>query len=111
MGIMELLGIMVKNDSNCQNSDIVKRFMVPVSTYRDIIASRIRNLRPENHIYVNCRRHSCFGQALNISISLAEVSTLTTRIVYLVGNPCTVGPGMTIGTDWKEQMRSPRELS
>ena len=28
-----------------------------------------------------------------------------------MGNPSTVGPGMTIGTDWKEQMRSPKELS
>ena len=42
---------------------------------------------------------------------MAEVSTISTRIVYLVGNPVTVGPGMTIGTDWKEQMRSPKELS
>ena len=42
---------------------------------------------------------------------MAEVATIMTRIVNLVGNPCTVGPGMTIGTDWKEQMRSPKELS
>jgi len=108
---MELLGIMVKNDPNCQNSDMVKRFIVPVSTHRDVIARRIRNLRPDQHIYVNERRHSCFGQALNISISMAEVSTIATRVVYLVGNSCTVGPGMTIGTNFKEQMRSPKELS
>ena len=71
VNIMELLGVMVKNDPNCQNSDIIKKFMVPVSTYRNIIASRIRNIRPESHIYVNSRKHSCFGQALNISISMA----------------------------------------
>ena len=30
VNIMELLGIMVKNDPNSQNSDIVKKFIVPV---------------------------------------------------------------------------------
>ena len=44
---MELMGIIVKGDSsNCQNSDIVKKFIVPVSQYRNTIVSRIRNLRP-----------------------------------------------------------------
>ena len=53
VNIMELLGIMVKNDVNSQNSDIIKKFIVPVSTYRNLIASRVRNLRPDSHIYVN----------------------------------------------------------
>ena len=71
VSIMELLGVLVKNDPNSQNSDIVKKFIVPLSQYRNIVASRIRNLRPESHVYVNSRKHSCFGQALNISISMA----------------------------------------
>jgi protein transport protein SEC23 len=109
--IMDLLGMLVKNDPNSQNSDITKRFIVPVSQYRSQIISRIRNLRADNHVYVHERSHSCFGQALNISVCMAEVSPIPSRIVYLVGNPCTVGPGMTIGTNFKEQMRSPQELS
>lgn len=34
VAIMELLGVMVKNDPNSQNSDMVKKFIVPVSTHR-----------------------------------------------------------------------------
>ena len=108
---MELLGVMVKNDVSSQNSELVKRFIVPVSTFRATIISRVRNIRVDNTIYVNERRHSCLGQAVSIAVAMAEVSPLTSRLVFLVGNPCTVGPGMTIGTSWKEQMRSPKELS
>ena len=90
---------------------MIKRFLVPVSTHRNVIVTRINNLRPENQITVNERKHSCFGQALSISICMAEVSTISTRIVYMVGNPCTIGPGITISTNFKEQMRSPEELS
>lgn len=108
---MELIGISVKNDPQSQSSDINKRFMVPISEYRDAILSRIGNLRPERHIYVNERKHSCLGQAINISICMAEISVVSTRIVYLVGNPSTIGPGMTISSNLKEQMRSPEELS
>ena len=68
---MELLGIQVKNDPHSQNSDLVKRFVVPLSVHRQTVASRIANLRPDSHIYLNERRHSCFGQALNIAISMA----------------------------------------
>lgn len=99
--IMDLIGIIVKNDPQSQSSDMNKRFIVPLSEYRESILTRIRNLRPERHIYVNERKHSCLGQALNISISMAEVSVLSTRIVYLVGNPCTAGVGMTIGANFK----------
>jgi protein transport protein SEC23 len=69
--IMDLIGITVKNDPQSQSSDINKRFMVPLSEYREAILSRIRNLRPERHIYLNERKHSCLGQAVNISISMA----------------------------------------
>ena len=99
--IMDLIGIAVKNDPQSQSSDINKRFIVPLSEYRENIIARVKNLRPERYVYVSERKHSCLGQAINISISMAEVSVLATRIVYLVGNPCTSGPGMTIGPNFK----------
>lgn len=105
---MELIGIQAKNDPQSHNSDIIKRFVVPVATYRNTIASRIKNLRPDSQITVNERKHSCFGQALHIALCLAEVSPISTRVVCLVGNPCTVGPGVTISPNFKEQLRSPK---
>jgi len=62
---------MNKVSTGAESSDITKRFIVPLSNYRKTIISRIKNLRPENWIYVNERKHSCFGQALNVSISMA----------------------------------------
>ena len=109
--VMDLIGITVRNDPQSQSSDINKRFVVPLPEYRQALIARIKNLRPDGRIYVGERKHSCFGQALNIAISMAEVSVLSTRIVCLVGNPCTNGPGITIGSNFKEQMRSPEELS
>ena len=53
VSIMELLGIMVKNDPNSQNSDLIKKFIVPVSTHREVIVRRVKNLRTDQHIYVN----------------------------------------------------------
>jgi len=90
---MELLGIMVKNDPNCQNSDMVKRFIVPVSTHRDVIARRIRNLRPDQHIYVNERRHSCFGQALNISSPWQKCPPLPLEWYILLATRAQLDPG------------------
>lgn len=99
--IMDLIGVTVRNDPQSQSSDINKRFIVPLTLYRQSLIARIKNLRPDGRIYVNERKHSCFGQALNIAISMGEVSVLPTRVVCLVGNPCTSGPGITIGTNFK----------
>ena len=90
-----------KSETPSQSSDVVKRFIVPLGEYRKTVVSRIRNLRPENAIYVNERKHSCLGQALNISIRLSESTPLPTRLVYMVGNPCTTGPGLTISPNFK----------
>lgn len=45
---------------------------------------------------------------MNVSICLAEASPISVRVAYLAGNPCTVGPGLTISPNFKEQMRSPK---
>jgi hypothetical protein len=99
---MDLLGIPVnKNDPNTHSSDIIKKFLVPVDHYRSALIRRVKNIKADNKIYVNQRKESCFGQALNIAICLSEISTICTRIVHLVGNPCTIGPGLTISTNFK----------
>lgn len=50
---MGLIGITVKNDANSQSSDINKKFIVPVSEYREALMNRIKNIKPDNQIYVN----------------------------------------------------------
>lgn len=46
------------------------------------------------------------GQALNISVTIAELSSVPPRIITLIGGPCTYGVGKVIGTDFNEQIRS-----
>ena len=50
------------------------------------------------------------GQALNIAITLSELSPLPMRVVSLIGGPCTFGVGKVIGTDCHEVMRSINEI-
>lgn len=50
---MDIIGISVKNDGQSQSSDMIKRFLVPITEHRESLVSRIKNLRPDGHIYVN----------------------------------------------------------
>ena len=51
--LMDLIGISVKVDVQSQSSDINKRFIVPLTDQRHSLIKRVKNLRPEGHIYVN----------------------------------------------------------
>jgi hypothetical protein len=93
---MNILGIQVKLDAQLGNSEIPKRFVVPVSQFRDKIIRRINDLKVDPIIYVNERNKAALGQALNVAISLCEANIQTTRICMLVGSPCTHGPGKVI---------------
>lgn len=46
------------------------------------------------------------GQALNIGVSICELSPIPVRIVSMIGGPCTYGVGKVISTDCHEVMRS-----
>lgn len=50
------------------------------------------------------------GQALNIIITIAELSLISPRIVTFIGGPCTYGVGKVIGTDFTEQIRSIEDI-
>lgn len=45
-----------------------------------------------------------------MALCLAEVSIVSPRVVFMIGGPCTIGPGTVIGLSLKEMMRSAREL-
>ena len=51
----------------------------------------------------------CAGTALNIAISMLEIaggSNRGSRIVNLMGGPCTSGQGQIVGLELKEKIRS-----
>lgn len=94
--VMNIVGIQVKLESQMGNSEIPKRFIVPIDQFRDKIIRRVNNIKPDPIIYVNERNKAALGQALNVAISLCEANIMTTRICTLVGGPCTHGPGKVI---------------
>lgn len=51
--IMEIMGMHVKVENSTGSSEIPKRFIVPVSQYRDKIIRRINDLKTDPIIYVN----------------------------------------------------------
>lgn len=66
-------------------------------------------MKAEENFVVNPQRSRAkrsLGQGLAIATSISETTLHPTRIITLIGGPCTNGVGQTISTDYKEQMRS-----
>jgi len=67
---MGIVGIQVKLESQLGNSEIPKRFIVPLGQFRDKIIRRVNDIKPDPIIYVNERNKAALGQAINVAISL-----------------------------------------
>jgi len=54
----------------------------------------------------------CTGAALNVALALLDTTSKkqSARIVLLTGGPCSVGPGMIVGTAFSEIVRSHLDL-
>ena len=86
--------------------EVIRRFIVPIKSHRQRIINRISDMKVDPFIYVSERAQRATGQAINVAISMNEISPIVARVVLLVGGACTVGKGMVIGQKYKEQMRS-----
>lgn len=89
---------------------VASRFIVPLEKHRETIIRRVGNLKPTPYIYVNERPQRALGQAVNTAIALAEACPLSVRVCLLIGGPGTFGPGAVISTNFKEQMRSIKQM-
>ena len=65
---------------------------------------KINAIKPEQDVKVffgkRERAKRSIGQALNVAITLSELSPLPSRIVTLIGGPCTHGIGKVIGINF-----------
>ena len=52
------------------------------------------------------RQQRATGCALNVAITVADLSGINTRFALLQGGPCTIGPGQVVGLPLKETMRT-----
>jgi protein transport protein SEC23 len=89
------------------------RFLVPLNQCEVTLTSILEELQPDPWpIKERTRSKRCTGTALSIATALAEIgySGFGARLVTFVGGPCTIGPGMVVGQEFKEQMRFHNDL-
>jgi protein transport protein SEC23 len=89
------------------------RFLLPLAHCEFQLTSTIEQLQKDPWPVANDRRPTrCTGAALSIAIGLMETSfpNAGARIMLYAGGPCTDGPGMVVGTELKEPIRSHHDI-
>jgi len=89
------------------------RFLLPLAQCEFQLTSTIEQLQKDPWPVANDRRPArCTGAAMNIAIGIMETSFPNSggRIILYSGGPCTEGPGMVVGTELKEPIRSHHDI-
>eukprot|EP00931_Biecheleriopsis_adriatica_P086355 TRINITY_DN61048_c0_g1_i1.p1 TRINITY_DN61048_c0_g1~~TRINITY_DN61048_c0_g1_i1.p1 ORF type:complete len:779 (+),score=200.31 TRINITY_DN61048_c0_g1_i1:55-2337(+) len=91
-----------------------RRFLLPVAECEFTLNSLLDDLSrdawpPGGH---DRRAFRCTGAALSVALGLVEAtcSQSSVRVTCIVGGPCNVGPGMVVGEELKETIRSHLDL-
>jgi protein transport protein SEC23 len=109
------LGFAQKSDPRGNTGAAVsRRFLMPVAecefTLNSLLDDLSRDAWPIGH---DRRPFRCTGAALSVAIGLLE-STFpqsSCRVMLLVGGACNVGPGMVVGEELAETIRSHLDLA
>lgn len=109
------LGFLSKNHLNgARHSAPARRFLVPVGEYEFNVSAILDELVRDPWLPRSCDRRPfrCTGSALSTALGLAKVACpkSSVRIMLLVGGPCNIGPGMVVGEQLKETIRSHLDL-
>lgn len=89
------------------------RFLLPVNQCEFQLTNIIEQLEKDPWPVANDRRPvRCSGVALSIAVGLLEQSFPNTggRIMFFAGGPPTEGPGMVVGPELREAMRSHHDI-
>jgi protein transport protein SEC23 len=89
------------------------RFLLPLNSCEFQLTSTIEQLQKDPWSVANDRRPArCTGAALSVAVGLMETSfpNSGTRVLLYSGGPCTEGPGMVVGTELKEPIRSHHDI-
>ncbi|KAH7307230.1 hypothetical protein KP509_22G050800 [Ceratopteris richardii] len=91
----------------------IRRFLLPVSDCEFSFNAVLDELQGDPwHEYAHKRATRCTGVALKAAAGLlgACVPGSGGRILAFLGGPCTEGPGMVVGKDFSESLRSHKDL-
>ncbi|XP_055333870.1 protein transport protein Sec23A-like [Paramacrobiotus metropolitanus] len=109
-GVLQPLQQIPKNQSN---EKFPNRFLQPLEICEKFIADIITNITSDPWpTAIGKRPLRSTGAALNTAVGLVENSFPGTgaRILLFVGGPCTQGPGMVVGDEFKIPIRSHHDL-
>lgn len=89
------------------------RFLLPLEHAEFQLTSTIEQLQRDPWPVANDKRAlRCTGVALSVAIGLLESSFQNAggRIMLFTGGPCTEGPGMVVGPELREPIRSHHDI-
>lgn len=112
--VSQQLGFSLKNDPRgAMGASASRRFLMPVGecefTLNSLLDDISRDAWPIGH---DRRPFRCTGAALSVAIGLLEATypQSSNRVMLLVGGACNVGPGMVVGEELAETIRSHLDL-
>ncbi|KAJ3045420.1 GTPase-activating protein S23 [Rhizophlyctis rosea] len=89
------------------------RFLLPVQQCEFTLTSILEQLQQDPWPVSNDKRPlRCTGTALSVGVGLLEAAFQNTgaRIILFAGGPCTEGPGLVVGPELKEPIRSHNDI-
>eukprot|EP00929_Paragymnodinium_shiwhaense_P012712 TRINITY_DN1202_c0_g2_i1.p1 TRINITY_DN1202_c0_g2~~TRINITY_DN1202_c0_g2_i1.p1 ORF type:complete len:758 (+),score=222.41 TRINITY_DN1202_c0_g2_i1:97-2370(+) len=92
---------------------VSRRFLLPVGECEFTLNSLLDDISRDNwRLAVDRRPFRCVGSALSVASGLLEATfpQCSARIMLLIGGPCNVGPGMVVGEEMAETIRSHTDL-
>jgi protein transport protein SEC23 len=108
------LGFAVRNDPRGTAAAVgAKRFLMPASECEYSLSAVLEDLRRDQWpVATGKRAERCTGVAISVAQALLETThnQHSGRILMMLGGPCTIGPGMVVGTGLEETIRSHTDL-
>lgn len=89
------------------------RFLLPIQQCEFELTNALEQLQKDPWPVANDRRSlRCTGVALSVAVGLLETSFQNSgaRIMLFTGGPATEGPGMVVGPELKEPIRSHHDI-
>lgn len=92
----------------------INNFVVPLNKCRDLVENLLENLMVDPFPVPgkDMRPMRATGVAVNVAVGLLEntFAGLGGRIMVFMGGPATIGPGLIVGSELKEAVRTHNEL-